>query len=480
MLSAKKLKKGAPTMALWLELARCLMTLAPACSRLVSFCWLSTVILGLCSRRDLAGVTSLVRAGSLAPALYRRLLHVFHSTAVRLDLLTQAWLTLVLQLFSPLSVGDRYVCLADGIQVGKEGRKMPAVKSLYNDSPDNSKAPFIMGHAFQALSLLVHTGTSRVLAIPLLSRISDGLLWPHQPLETRPTKLAALVCQLWAPLSKKIVLVADCFYAGKTCIAPLREQGHHIVTRVRLTTAAYRCPPRPRKPRPGRPRVFGRHLALRNQFKNRRHFTRQTMEIYGQPVSIEFRMLDLIWKPLRAVVRFVLVQHPHGEAIFMTTDLTLSAQQVIELYSYRFKIESGFKQAIHTLGSYRYHFWMMDMDPIKRGSGDQDLAPHSRSYRTAVARKIAAYHRFTQAACIAQGLLLHLSVNCSDLVWASFKSWLRTIRPGVPASEAVVSESLRWTFFEIFASSTKLPLPLEFLRSHTDPNQLPAWLKIAA
>ena len=40
------------------------------------------------------------------------------------------------------------------------------------------------------------------------------------------------------------------------------------------------------------------------------------------------------------------------------------------LYSHRFKIEVGFKQALHVLGSYAYHFWMLDMTSIRARSGD--------------------------------------------------------------------------------------------------------------
>jgi len=35
---------------------------------------------------------------------------------------------LCLRLFEPVAVGERLICLADGIKAPKEGRKMPAVK----------------------------------------------------------------------------------------------------------------------------------------------------------------------------------------------------------------------------------------------------------------------------------------------------------------------------------------------------------------
>ena len=70
-------------------------------------------------------------------------LHLFHSSALSLVRLTDVWSRIVLKLFTPVRVGDSLVCLADGIKVGKEGKKMPAVKKLHQSSGSNTKAPYI-------------------------------------------------------------------------------------------------------------------------------------------------------------------------------------------------------------------------------------------------------------------------------------------------------------------------------------------------
>jgi hypothetical protein len=97
--------------------------------------------------RPQAGITSLVRALGLHPVAYHRLLHLFHSQAIDLERLTDLWTQLVLTLFSPLLADGHLVCLADGIKIAKEGKKMPAVRSLHQASDSNSKPPFIMGHS---------------------------------------------------------------------------------------------------------------------------------------------------------------------------------------------------------------------------------------------------------------------------------------------------------------------------------------------
>ncbi len=154
-------------------------------------------------------------------------------------------------------------------------------------------------------------------------------------------------------------------------------------------------------------------------------------------------------------MRFVLVEHPtRGRLIVMGTDLSLSALELIACYGYRFKIEVAFKQALHTLGTYAYHFWMMTMTPIPRRSGNQYLHHKSKPYHDHVRRKLAAYHRHVQLGCIAQGLLQYLALYFRRDVWVHFRSWLRTMNPAQPPSEAVVAQALRNTLPEFLLNNS--------------------------
>jgi hypothetical protein len=83
------------------------------------------------------------------------------------------------------------------------------------------------------------------------------------------------------------------------------------------------------------------------------------------------------------------------------------------------------------------------MTPLRRVSGNQHLHRKSGDYRNAVRRKIAAYHRHIQLGLIAQGLLQILSATQPKMVWRSFGSWIRTVRPGLAPSEQVVAIALR-------------------------------------
>jgi hypothetical protein len=324
---------------------------------------------------------------------------------------------------------------------------MPGVKWLHQESQNNTKPEYIMGHSFQAISLLVHSAGGQVAGVPLTSRIHEGLVFSNRDSRTLLDKLVALLFSITSVWDKTVVLVADAYYASAKVIKPLLANGHHLVTRVKSNAVAYLVPPKVTKPGKGRPRIYGEKVRLKDLAKDDSAFTSAPSPVYGErDVMVRFRVLDLLWKPVGHIVRFLIVHHPvRGTIFLLSTDTSLSALEILQLYSYRFKIELGFRQAVHILGTYAYHFWMLGMKPLRRGAGDQYLHRTSDEYRAAIRRKMRAYHVYVQLGCIAQGLLQHLAINHTAEVWRCFRSWLRTMNPAMPPSELVVANVLRCT-----------------------------------
>lgn len=432
-------------MELWISWFEGVLALRQACARKRTFLWMTLALVGFSIRGDLLGVTSFIRACFLEDTKYRRLLHFFHSPALRLQKLTTLWVKLAFRWFSPVTFGDYTLLIADGLKVPKEGKKMPAVKSLHQESENNSKAAFIMGHSLQAIGLLVHGAVGQFFCVPLASRIHEGLVWSNRDRRTLLDKLVGLFLEIVAFLPQKCILIADAYYASKKVIKPLLREGHHLVTRVRITTRAYHRAPPSKKPKQGRPKVYGKKVLLRDYFKRPQDFVTALSPVYGETnVWIQYLCLDLLWRPVGQRVRFVLVKHPtRGRMILMTTLPMLAPLDLIRLYGYRFKIEVSFKQALHTLGTYAYHFWMKVMPPLRKGSGNQYLHRETEEYRQHIKRKVAAYHRYIQLGCIAQGLLQYLSVTFGKTVWRCFGSWLRTMNQDRAPSEMVVAQALR-------------------------------------
>jgi len=455
-------------MKLWIEWWRWCAPLRGACARNRTFLWMGAALIGFCVRGDLWGVTSLVRALGLEARCYDRLLDLFHSPALDVEALTRLWTALVANLHPGLvTCNGRRVLVGDGLKVGKAGKKMPAVKRLYQSSESNTKPEYILGHSCQAVGILAK-GLASVVAIPLAARIHEGVVLSNRDRRTLLDKMIALLASLG--LDAPYYFVADAYYASRKIALPLLRRGHHLVTRVRNNAVGYLPAPVPERPKRGRPKQYGDKVALRSLFD--RPETMQTLPspVYGeQDVQLGLWTQDLLWRPVGILVRFVAVLHPtRGRLILMTTDLAMEPLDAIRLYGYRFKIEVSFKSALHVVGAFLYHFWMAGMTPITRKARDQYLHRKTAQYRDAVRRKLDAYHRFIQLGLVAQGILLALATTVPQLVWASFGSWLRTIRPGIVPSEAVTAAALRNALPHFLADSSPAPILAKFIQERLD------------
>lgn len=458
-------------MALWRQWWQAIWLLRPASSRTRSFMWFATAVAGLTVRTELLGVTSVVRALQLHPRCYDRLLDHFHSDAIEPDALAALWARVVLRLFpQPLRVNGRLVLVGDGIKAAKRGKKMPAVKLLHQQAECN-KPEYIMGHSLQAVSILMPAAKS-VLAVPLAMRIHEGLVWSNRDRRTLLDKMLTLLGSV--DIGQAFYFVADAYYAAGKIINRLLEQNNHLVTRMKSNAVAY-VPHVQHGPQPrGRPRIYAEKIALKSLFKEQQALQAALSPVYGEHnVTLHYRTCDLLWRPAARIVRFVAVIHPtRGRCLLLCTDTTLSALAIIRLYGLRFKIEHSFKQAVRVIGALSYHFWMKKMKPLRRRNGNQYLHCESLDYRNAVKRKIKAYHLFIQAGLVAQGLAQYLAAVFPQLVWDSFGSWLRTIRPGIPPSELVVATALRQCLPHFLLDTTENNSFAKFILDRQDPDNM--------
>ena len=248
---------------LWNDWWNLVCDLRSACARTRTFLWMALCLAGITTRKELLGVTSIVRALGLEPACYDRLLDFFHSPALDLNKLTLAWCALVFRAHPGiLRVNGRPVLVGDGIQVAKAGRKMPGVKKLHQESDSNHKPEYIFGHSCQAVAVLTQA-VSSIFALPLACRIHEGTVFSNRDHRTLLDKMILLLDSL--DIKEPCYFVADAYYAAGNIVRGLLAHGNHLVTRVKSNSVAFfpaTPPPSHRTRGRGRPAKYGNKIKV--------------------------------------------------------------------------------------------------------------------------------------------------------------------------------------------------------------------------
>ena len=328
-------------MDLWSEWMSLVMQLRPACKRYSTFYWMVICLMAFSVRPDLMGVTSMIRAIGLKGICYERLLGFMHSNALDLDALTKLWCKIVFSAFPIIRINGRIAVLADGIKIGKEGRKMPAVKSLHQESNNNSKPEYIMGHSCQTISVLVKACES-FFAVPLVSRIHEGLVFSNR---NRKTLFDKILSMLSATVESAALFyfIADAYYSNAKMMHGLVQQNQHLIACVKQGMAVgYFAPQTKRKL--GRPQKYGDKIKLKKMFIQAPLFTEVESPVYDEKgVRIKIYSQQLLCRSAGMMLLFVWVIHPkRGKIILMSTDLDIAPIDVIRLYGLRFKIECSY------------------------------------------------------------------------------------------------------------------------------------------
>ncbi len=107
------------------------------------------------------------------------------------------------------------------------------------------------------------------------------------------------------------------------------------------------------KRRAGRPRKYGDRFGSVDECAARWRARREsyTVFLYGKKREVEAYSQVVMLKTMKCPVRVVWVYRKTRYVALMTTDLTLSVEQIIEYYGARWKIESGFKEIKQEIGS---------------------------------------------------------------------------------------------------------------------------------
>lgn len=414
----------------WSRILRILPLFRKAFTRQRTFLWFCCAIVATMLRTDLLGVTSLARSLGGKSKIYDCLLGFFASNAINLNTVARIWGGFLSSHKLALKVNGRILLVVDGIKAPKSGWRMPAVKRLHQQSSSNTKPTYITGHSCQSIAILFGS-LAGVFAVPFLTRILEGLRFSPKDKKSQIAKIPGVLGNSLENVP--FYLVADAYYASGAFALSLLAMGGHLVTRAKGNAVAYHPVEKKGKPKRGRPRLYGKKMSLKALSKESTLFVEAESPVYGERnVTIKYREVLLLWKPLGKVVKFVIVKHPtrgkRGGAFYlMTTDLKMDALDLIYIYGLRFKIEVSFKSAVHSVGAFAYHFWTWAMKKRKRVSGDQYLHREEPQNVEKIKIKMNSYHAHLQIGNIAQGIMQILALEMPQHITALDFRFRRTI-----------------------------------------------------
>lgn len=435
------------------ELERFLLFMRPAFSRQATYGWFVIVFTGFILRTDVLGVSSIVRALMLAPENYLGLLHFFHATAWSVEGIMALWWQWLRQKQVAGRIGDRLVLLGDHTMTPKDGRKMPAVTTLHQDSETAGKPSYFRGHHWGCLGLLVQAG-GKYFATPLWANIQEGLALLTESGDSKPlsktVRIVAMARQVAWAMKTPAYLVLDAYFSvGPVFLAAAQELNGsinfiHILTRAKKNVVAYRDPPPQKKHQRGRPREYGPKLKLINLFEAKAKgytFQKAPADIYGRKENIRYLVLDLLWRPVKSKLRFVLAETSRGRIMLMTSDLNLNPVTALQLYCRRVTIETLFDTLKNTLGGMAYHFWSQYLSPASRSPKKNKDQKQSSSNLRQTQNTLAAMEKFVNVQLLVLGMLQLLARQFPKQVKNKANCWLRTVSSNTP-SEFVTRTAL--------------------------------------
>ena len=316
------------------------------------------LLLGAILARGRRTVTSWIRAAGLSGE-FRACYTTVSAAGKRADRIAARLAHGVLK---PLLPGmGRLVFALDDTPTERYGPHVQGAGVHHNPAPGPAGSPFVYGHVWVVLGLLVGHPLWGVIALPLLARlyVRRKNLASIDPQHRPPfrTKLElAVELMRWAVawlgfLGKRLWVVADGAYAKAPFLRPMQSLGVTVVSRLRKDAALWDVP-QPRTGRRGRPRVYGEHrVELAKRAGQQRGWARGTFTLYGKEAAKRYKTFVAMWRPAGGAIRVVVVDEPAGWVAYFCTDPSAGVAEILGCVADRFSLETAFRDCKEVVGA---------------------------------------------------------------------------------------------------------------------------------
>lgn len=272
-------------------------------------------------------------------------------------------LQVVVRRFDPGEAGCWKIAIDDS-PTRRFGRCVEAANIHHNPTPGPADGPWLYGHNWVCLAMLMHHQLFGVIALPLLSRLyvrktdvaelQKRYNWEFRTKHQLALELLIRVMRLLRGLGSKAgyLVVFDGAYAVRELIRPLIAEGAVVVTRLRRDAKLFDLPSNV-PGRRGRPPIYGKNRISLAKRAGRRDGW-QTISYMSRGVRVDGRCKSFLATTaiIGGVVRVVLLEHPSGNwAAYISTDVSMSVDQILQTVSDRWSIEEHFHDVKEVWGA---------------------------------------------------------------------------------------------------------------------------------
>ena len=307
-------------------------------------------------------VTSWFRAAGITTE-FRPAYSALWSAGRRAEALASRLLAIVVGPLMRSQPGDHLLFAIDDSPTARYGPCVQGAGVHHNPTPGPAGEKFVYGHIWVTLAWLAQHPCWHTLALPLhallyvrakdVPALAKDYPWTfHTKLELAADLVRWLL--LWLGRTGKAVwLAVDGAYAKRPFLRPVLEQGLVVFSRLRHDANLRGLPPTRRRPgqRGPLPRYGKDKINLAKRAGQKRGWQRVRCTQYGRQVVKTIKTFVATWRPVGGCIRVVIVRERAGWLAYFCTDVTVTAEQILEVMADRGAIEQTFKDVKEVWGS---------------------------------------------------------------------------------------------------------------------------------
>jgi hypothetical protein len=251
------------------------------------------------------------------------------------------------------SQNDRVLMAIDDGPTKRYGSKVQGAGIHRNPTTTPDGAKFIYGHLWVTISAVVHHKLWATVGLPFLAkmyiRVKDMAKMPtkyqvvFQDKLQQATELVTWASECCKRLGKQLWIVTDGGFTKARFLKPAIRVGATIITRLRKDAALCALLKPIKKRRCGRPRKYGKRLYLASKAAQKRGWFKVQVTLYGTLETKQVKLFKATYRPAGGLVLVLMVrQAVDGWRAYLCTNLSATAEQILEAVSDRMAIEQNF------------------------------------------------------------------------------------------------------------------------------------------